>query len=52
MKVFKYNKENLNRKTLKSERLKIFNSFIFGKITYNEYVSQRNELELKFKLVV
>ncbi len=39
---------NTDRK-LKKERLKIYNEYKDGKISYNEYVKQRKELEEKYK---
>jgi hypothetical protein len=45
MKTFKYTSEKMDLKTLKRKRLEIFDNFIFGKITYDQYVEQRKRLE-------
>jgi hypothetical protein len=51
MKVFKYIKDGLDIKCLKRKRLQIFDDFIFGKITYEQYVYQRKQLEVKNKFL-
>ncbi len=45
MKTFKYTSDKMDLKTLKRKRLDIFDNFIFGKITYDQYVEQGKRLE-------
>jgi hypothetical protein len=42
----------MKNKSLKRKRLQIFDNFLFGKITYNEYVEQRKELEQTIKKTI
>ena len=45
MKAFKYISDKIDIKDLKRKRLEIFDSFIYGKITYDEYVEQGKRLD-------
>jgi len=50
MKTFKYTSDKMDLKTLKRKRLEIFDNFIFGKITYDQYVEQGKRLKEEFVL--
>lgn len=45
MKTFKYTCNKMDLKTLKRKRLEIFDNFIFGKISYDEYIEQGKRLK-------
>ena len=45
MKTFKYTYKKMDLKTLKRKRLEIFDNFIFGKISYDEYIEQGKRLK-------
>jgi len=40
----------MDLKTLKRKRLEIFDNFIFGKITYDQYIEQGKRLKEEFVL--
>ena len=44
MKTFKYISDKIDIKTIKRKRLEIFDNFIYGRITYDEYVEQGKKL--------
>lgn len=45
MKAFKYTCDKIDIKTIKRKRLEIFDNFIYGRITYDEYVEQGKKLK-------
>lgn len=45
MKAFKYISDKIDAKAIKRKRLEIFDSFIYGRITYDEYVEQGKKLK-------
>jgi len=42
--VIKYISNKIDIKTIKRKRLEIFDNFIYGRITYDEYVEQGKKL--------